>query len=316
MGRTDGRAPKRRRRGGADVELTIARFDPRRVPSEVWAEISPLARESAKKAGPRDKSDATQLMSLAAGLLVWCHGQGIDLNPNVVFLPDTLDRYVAHGCADKAPGTQSNYRRILRRVAAAVLGPDVYPQRPLSFQASGPLAPYSAAEEAALAGWSRGLPTERMRDGVVALLGLGLGAGLDAREIERVGADSIEHGPHGLTVIVTGQRPRQVPVVGRWEWAVRDALSKSCGGLLFRSGRARRKRVSVFTENLPRSDAPKLSSQRLRATWIVRHLEARVPVNALAVAAGVNSEELFRYAPRMAPVLHDEAERLLRGESA
>ena len=89
-------------------------------------------------------------------------------------------------------------------------------------------------------------------------------------------------------------------------------MDESRGGLLFRSGRAQRKRVSVFTENLPRSDTPKLSSQRLRATWIVRHLEARVPVNALAVAAGINSEELFRYPPRMASVPPDDADRLLR----
>jgi integrase len=301
--------------GGADVGLTIARFDPRRVPPEVWAEISPLARQAASMAGPRGGREATELMSRTAGLLAWCHGQGIDLNPDIVFLPDTLDRYIAQGCADKASGTQSNYRRILRRVAAAVLGPAFYPPRPLPFQQSGPLTPYSRDEEAALVGWSRGLPTARMRDGVVAMLGLGLGAGLEAREIERARADWIEQDARGLTVVVAGDRSRRVPVVRRWEWAGRDAATKSHGGLLFRSGRAQRKRVSVFTENLPRADAPKLSSQRLRATWIVRHLEARVPVNALAVAAGINSEELFRYAARMASLPPDEAERLLRGES-
>jgi hypothetical protein len=297
-----------------DARLTIARFDPRQLPPDVWVAVAPLAREAAAKAEPRNKREAVELMSQTAQLLAWCHGQGIELDPNVVFLPDTIDRYIARGCADKASGTQSNYRRILRRVAAAVLGPDVYPPRPMPFQQSGPLTPYSRDEEAALVGWSRGLPTERMRDGVVALLGLGLGTGLEARDIERARASWIEHSTHGLTVNVEGDRGRRVPVVRRWEWAVRDALATSNGGLLFRAGRAKSKRVSVFTENLPRSDAPKLSSQRLRATWIVRHLEARVPVNVLAVAAGVNSEELFRYAPRMAPVRHDEAERLLRGE--
>jgi integrase len=306
---------KNQGRGGADVGLTIARFDPRRVPPEVWAEISPLARQATSMSGPRDKREATEVMSRTAALLAWCHGQGIDLNPNIVFLPDTLDRYIAQGCAAKASGTQSNYRRILRRVAAAVLGPAVYPPRPLPLQQSGPLPPYSRDEEAALVGWSRGLPTARMRDGVVVLLALGLGAGLEAREVERARADWIEQDAHGLTVVVTGDRSRRVPVVRRWDWAVRDAVDKSRGGLLFRSGQAQRKRVSVFTENLPRADAPKLSSQRLRATWIVRHLEARVSVNALAVAAGINGEELFRYAARMASVPPDEAERILRGES-
>jgi hypothetical protein len=96
---------------------------------------------------------------------------------------------------------------------------------------------------------------------------------------------------------------------------VDEALTKSGGGLLFRSGRARRKRTSVFTENMPRGDAPKLSCQRLRATWIVRHLETRVPVNALAEAAGIGSEELFRYVAAMAGVPAHTAERFLRGDS-
>jgi hypothetical protein len=295
-----------------DARLTIARFDPRQLPPDVWVAVAPLARQAAAKAEPRNKREAVELMSRTAGLLAWCHGQGIQLDPNIVFLPDTIDRYIAHGRADLASGTQGTYRRILRRVAAAVLGPTVYPPRPLPFQQSGPLTPYSRDEEAALVGRSRGLPTERMRDGVVALLGLGLGAGLDAAEIERARAGWVDRDAHGLTVTVTGNRARRVPVVRAWEWAVRDAVAKARGGLLFRSGRAQRKRVSVFTENLPRGSAPKLSSQRLRATWIVRRLEARVPVNALADAAGINADELFRYAPRMRSVAADEADRLLR----
>ena len=51
----------------------------------------------------------------------------------------------------------------------------------------------------------------------------------------------------------------------------------------------------------------------MRATWIVRHLETRVPVNALAEAAGIGSEELFRVRAAMVAVSPDEADRLLRG---
>ena len=296
-----------------DARLTIARFDPRQLPPDVWVAVAPLARQAAAKAEPRNKSEAVELMSRTARLLAWCHGQGIELDPKVVFAPDTLDRYVAHGCADKKPGTQLNYRRLLRRVGAAVLGPPTYPPRALPLQKSPPVQPYSRSDEIALVACSRGLPTDRMRDGVVALLGLGLGAGLHAREIECARAEWIKQGAQGLTVVVAGNRCRHVPVARGWEWAVRDALAKSGGGLLVRSGRAQRKRVSVFTENLPRGDAPKLSSQRLRATWLVRHLDARVPLNVLAEAAGVSTEQLCLYAAAMAIVPPDEADRLLRG---
>jgi hypothetical protein len=301
---------------GADVGLTIARFDPRRVPPEVWAAIAPLARDAVAKVEPSTPRDATELLSRTALLLSWCHGQGLELMPAVVFAPETLDRFVAHGCAELAKGTRINYRRILRRVGAAVLGPPIYPERPLALEKSDPSAPYSFQDERALTGWSRGLPTDRMRDAAIALLGLGLGAGLTAREINLAEADWVEQAPAGLVIAVPGGRSRRVPVVARWEWAVRDALAQASGGPLFLPGRTsrRKKQVSVFTENLPAHHKPKLSAQRMRVTWIVRHLDGRVPLHVLAEAAGVGADQLSSYATFMAPCSLGQADRLLRGE--
>jgi hypothetical protein len=304
--------------GGTDVGLTIARFDPRRVPPEVWAAIAPLARDAVSKVEPSTPRDATELLSRTALLLSWCHGRGLELTPAVVFAPETLDRFVADGCEELAKGTRINYRRILRRVGAAVLGPPLYPERPLALEKSDPSAPYSLEDERALIGWSRGLPTDRMRDAAIALLGLGLGAGLTSREINLAEADWIEHAGPGLVIAVPGSPGRRVPVVARSEWAVRAALAHAGGGLLFLPGRTRhrKKQVSVFTENLPAHHQPKLSAQRMRVTWIVRHLDARVPLHVLAAAAGVGADQLASYATFMAPLPLGEADRLLRGEPA
>ena len=154
--------------------LTIARFDPRRLPPQVWAELAPLASEATTKAEPHDERGHGAHES---------HGRAAGLVPRPRNRPQPKSRLrarharslIAQGCADKASGTQSNYRRILRRVAAAALGPTVYPPRPLPFQQSGPLTPYSSDEEAALVGWRPRAPYgSHLRDGVVAFLGLGL----------------------------------------------------------------------------------------------------------------------------------------------
>jgi hypothetical protein len=302
--------------GEVDARLTIARFNPRRVPREAWAVIAPRARDAVARVEPRDARDATELLSRTALLLWWCHGQGLDLGPEVVFAPETLDRFVAQGCARLAKGTRTNYRRILRRVGAAVLGPPTYPDRPLAIEKSDPSVPYSLQDERALIGWSRGLPTGRMRDGAIALLGLGLGAGLTSGEMNVAEADWVEQADAGLVIAVSGSRRRRVPVAARWEWAVRDALAHASDGLLFLPGRIRRrkKQVSVFTENLPAHHKPKLSAQRMRVSWIVRHLDARVPLHILAAAAGVGADQLSSYATFMAPLSLGEADRLLRGE--
>jgi len=296
----------------------VARFNPNAIPPQVWAAVGPLVRDAVAKANPVDGRDATELMSRTAALLVWCHGQGLELRPEVMFHPDTLDRFIAAAYGHLASGTGTNYRRVLRRVGRAILGPPIYPPRPFSLPKSAPDQPYSRDDERALRGWVRGLSTPRLREGAIALLGLGLGAGLRSKEIDAAETACVEEDGSGLVVIVPGSPQRRVPVLARWKWALRHAIEHSQGGLLFRPSPGRRKRVSVFTENLPRANDPKLSVQRLRVTWIVRHLDARVPLHVLAGAAGVTAEQLSLYAGCMADVPAAEADRLLavsKGES-
>jgi hypothetical protein len=254
--------------------------------------------------------------SRTAMLLVWCHGQGLDLVPEVVLHPDTIDRFVARGCAHLSPGSQSNYRSVLYRIGASWLGSYVYAPRRLPLSASDPVEPYAEHDERALLSWVRGLSTISMREGALVVLSLGLGAGLTSSEMTRLRASAVESTPSGLVLAVDGPRARRIPVAARWEPYVRNAVNAAGGGLVFRPERARAvgSHVSRFVERLPRGDAPKLSTQRLRATWVVRHLEAGIPINVLAAAAGVGPERLARYVRSMRTVDPASAGRLLRGE--
>jgi hypothetical protein len=114
------------------VDARLTRFSPKDVAPEVWAVVGPVARDAVARAEPRSAAEATELMSRATALAVFCHGAGMDLRPEVVFAPQTVDHFISVGCAHLAAGTQINYRRILRRVGAAVLGPPAYPERALA----------------------------------------------------------------------------------------------------------------------------------------------------------------------------------------
>ena len=85
--------------------------------------------------------------------------------------------------------------------------------------------------------WSRGLPTEKMRDGSSAVLALGLGTGLKAIELNAATTKWVEDTEAGLVLLIPGDRPRRVPVRSRWVSAVRDAAARAQGGLLFRPER-------------------------------------------------------------------------------
>jgi hypothetical protein len=300
-----------------DVALTIKRFTPNDVPPEVWAVIGPLARKAATIAAGDDPEEARDLLGRTAALLSWCSNEGVDLAFEVSLAPETIDRYIVQACSHLADGTRLNYRRLLSHVGRAVLGPPLYPERRVALQKSPTVAPYTADQVRRLAGWARGLPTARMRDGAAVVLGLGFGAGLRSIEIARATASWVETTPAGPNVVVHGAHARRIPVRRDWEWAIAQAVAASDGSFLLLPGRAiaHRKDVSVFVENLPRHDAPKLSPQRMRGTWIVEHWRAGVPPTAIATAAGISPEQLFNYTAWLPALDPGETDRLLRGSA-
>src|SRR5205823_1374891 len=176
-----------------------------------WIEIRPLVQEAVLQAEPRHAREARELMTRTAHLMWWCHQHGIELRAEIVFAPHTVDRFVTEGCAHLKKGSPANYRSVLHRVGAAVLGPLVYPPR-VTFAAAPRLAPYSHTDVRDLLGWSRGLATARMRDNTQAVLGLGLGAGLTSAEIGNASADWLERTDAGLFIEVVGKGARLVPV--------------------------------------------------------------------------------------------------------
>ena len=197
------------------------------------------------------------------------------------------------------------------------MGPPLYPERPLALPKSGTRSPYTPAEQRALVGWIKGLSTAHMRAGATALMGMGFGAGLISREMAAARASWVHEERSGLVLGVEGDRLRRVPVVSRWEWALRRALELAHGGHLFIAGQDPEdsKRVSKFVESLRRGRGPKLSVERLRVTWIIEHLQSGVPLNVLVDAAGVSGEHLGRYASHLEPLEAELADRWLRGNA-
>lgn len=152
------------------------------------------------------------------------------------------------------------------------------------------------------------------------LLALGLGAGLANSEIAAVTAGDVHVDGDGVIIRVRGDRAREVPVLAEWEGeiaqlaraAMRPALHLICP----------RRRVldnpSLIAALILDGSTPpvRVTVQRMRSTWIVGHLDARVPRDVLAQAAGIkDTEGLSRYDKFMAPTDPVTARRALRDGS-
>jgi hypothetical protein len=161
--------------------------------------------------------------------------------------------------------------------------------------------------------WCRGLPTQRYRHNVGVILTFGLGGGLTGQELSYLIGTDVTADTEGVVIDVGRHRPRQVPVLHRWEELVADLAAQAGDGPIFlpqRRGITRRQ-IPNFVARCPKGDAPALNMVRLRVTWMVGLLEM-LPVTVVEAAAGVEPGQLARYADYVERPGADEIRRMIR----
>lgn len=299
---------------GVTVADVIATFVPKGMSGGSWLRIGGLVREAATAARVKSPYRAEILMSTLAGFVHWCEREGLPITAEAVFHPDTIDRYVFVGIANLTEGTKANYRTILRQAGAAILGPPLY-RVGVSFAERDPVAPYDSDEFSAVVGWLRGLRTPRMQENALVLVACCAGGGLASQDITRlVGTDVEVRGEDGVLIHVPGARERAVPVLRRWEEHVAARAAAVGDRPMFLPARTKiaRRDISSFIAKLPLSDAPKLSTTRLRHTWIVHQLTLGTPLPIVAAAAGAGAETLARLVKYIAVPEPGEVSQILR----
>jgi hypothetical protein len=219
------------------------------------------------------------------------------LTDALVFAAPTIERYIAT-LTDMTPASRGNLRSMLYRMSEVLLGTTGKGDMTYALSASSPSEPYSAADVAAIKRWS-GKQLGARGANASALIGLGLGAGLSASEIAEVrGSDLARDSAGSLYVSVSGVRSRRLLLDEASGSYVESALEfGSPSGLLFcpkRKGTGKNL-ISNFIARGP-DVGLRPSTQRMRATYLVKHIEAGDSVKELLRIAGVQSlDALGRY---------------------
>jgi len=225
------------------------------------------------------------------------------LEVEVIFSPAVIDRFTAQGLPQYTTAGRNTMRSRLRRMADVMLGDEREPDRQRPMGNSDAVRPYNHAEIAALYSWANGQPDGERYSSAMTLLALGLGAGLTGSEIARLRIGDIQVDDEGVVVHVGGTRPREVPALRQWQGMLVERLAgREAGSWAFREGQEGENRnlVTDFTAR-SRGDVG-LQARRMRATWIVHHLDAAMPLIPLLAAAGFKSlEALDRYLPFVRP---------------
>ncbi|MET7300370.1 hypothetical protein [Embleya sp. NPDC005575] len=302
---------------GEEVSRRIAGYRPR-MPAHVWVRVGPQVRAVVAAARPATPDQARQAMHALARLASWADAGGIPPEPDLWLRTETIDAFVLAGCASRSPRSAVTYRSMLRRLRDALVWVRRGEAPPVRMAVPTPrIAPYDIGEMSELRCWARLLPGQRRAD-ALGLLALGAGCGLAPGEIVAARGTDFRVTGNGAVVFDPPGRGRPLACRADWEDELAELVAEAGPLPLFRPGR-----TTAASRNLignwctrTRTDRrlPRLSTRRLRATWIVDLLTDRIDHAVIAEAAGMASPAALAAYHRFVPELGEtEALALLRG---
>ena len=294
----------------------ITRYRPRHPPA-AWDQIAPTVRAVVAATVTAVPYDVGQLLHVTAHLAMWAEAAGLPRDPDAWLRSEVIDAYVLDRATTGAPTSAQTYRTTLRRVRDALAWSDRGEPAPARLHAPAhPHTPYEQAELAALRHWAGSLRGQQRAD-ALALMGLGAGFGLASREIAATRGTDLRRHQADHPLAHTGLNRLVVARAG-WEDLLHDLAQHAGPSFLFRPGRATagaKNLVSSWTSgHRPTPGLPVLSAGRLRASWIVELMRARLDHGLIAKAAGLASAaSLNRYQHLVPPLGDQDTARLLRG---
>jgi hypothetical protein len=310
--------PKGTRRAGPrganeDVERRITAYRPQRVEETTWATVRPFVLDCVRRLPPKGWPVAIRTLRVLTQLATWTLGQGIALDAEAVFDPDTIERFVVEGLAENS--SRATYRADLRRVAPLLTKEAPWEPRPTLLSRRQVAPPYTSAELGLLSADGTRQRTPQRRRAARALIALGAGVGLDGRWVTRVRARDVV--VDGDTVLVRVGTPsaRTVPVLHPWRDEVAELAATAGHETLVGGISMSRNRSSSLIARLEVPPGhPRLSLPRLRSTWLLWHLTTGTRLPELAAAAGLQGvamlSDLLQFVP---PLDERDAHLMLRG---
>src|SRR5262249_28134028 len=269
----------------AGVAGYIAAWRPSSVPGRAAAS----ARQVVAQATPASRDRAKNLLRAAGKRAGYGISLGLDPVPGVLLHPSVVERFTASG-----PGLSPPARRTLRtnlRFLARAVAPALCPaDAPLPRERAK--APYSPAEIDGFLALADAQPTAARRMRATALVCLGAGAGLIRADLRQVRGTDVIARSGGVSVHVSGARPRVVPALARYHHPLL-AAAQFAGAQLITGGTdpQRHNLTTPLTAALAGGTGlPRLDTSRLRATWLADCAQL-IGLPAFMRAAGITCSQ-------------------------
>ncbi len=278
------------------------------LPADTWAAVRSLVIDTVTAAytdadHPRAAQRALGAMS---GFADWVLVTGVGAPDRTVLRADIIEAYCAFRRTElKASGAERE-RKLLRSLAGLDNEVEVRPHT-TSAESSHP---YDLDAQGAFRRWADAQPSAHRHRLTTAVLALGFGCGLTLSELQQVrNADIVTLADGQPGVHIAG---RLVPALAVWTDELAAVVRGDDDGFVVRPDAPARS-IATFNDAMGRLDGVAPSPQRMRATWLLTHVEAGTPVHILVKAAGLKGADVLRrILPHVGPVNEDTAVRALR----
>jgi hypothetical protein len=262
---------------------------------------------------PADPHRAREWMRTVTALVVWSRRDGTPLDREGMFAPDNVHRYSEIGCSDLKLSSRATRRAVLRSMGRALTVEAPWPEREQRLPQRHRHRPYSSDDFRRLMALRQ--PTAKQQRRLEAVLALGLGAGLWAREY-------LTAMPRDLSVVdcitllsVSGARARKIVVRQRFAGTLHrlaeDHPDENFVG--FPQHEWDRSRTWHALKVLESPSDLSIETERLRSTWLVHHLDAGVNLVTLSRNAGLKTTKAYTL---LLPYLAEPDEALARRQLA
>lgn len=249
-------------------------------------------------------------------LALWAYQvRGDEMTIERVFRGATIEEFVQRGMNGYLPGSRATIRSTLWRILE-VVAPEEALRKRHPIKRSEPTRPYSDHEVAELYGWANGQRTKHRRLDALALLSLGIGAGLSTKEIlSTTESDALLEGTGRLVVHVRGNRAREVPVLEEWRSALALVIADRPEVLLFRPLRQSASEGQVTDFILRGRASHDIRPLRMRTTFLVHHLELGTDPSHLLRISGLHTFAALDRLKQFHSSNDESTERLRGGHS-
>jgi integrase len=269
-----------------------------------WRTIGDFITAAVADTASATNRDERSLYPATVAFVLWCwQSRGTPLERKRIFRRSTVEEFIHLAMKNYATSSRATHRSTLWLMVDALNPADRTEHRPIS--RSVPTTPYSSSEVAMLYSWATSQGTEHRRRDAIALLALGLGAGLAAREILGVRVRDLDTTTDDIHVIVWESRPRVVPLSPQWDRPLRRILADlKPNDWLFRPGRISATSGQVTDFLLRARTDLDVRPSRMRSTWLVEHLRDGTPPQELLRISGLKNlaalDKLAAFVPRTA----------------